>query len=408
MKVLIISKEDGYSPNSGGAPIAARRLFEGLYKIGVEVKMLTLNSGCRTNVYPIYNKTTISGKISYYTSKILQKILFEESSNRNSKHYPHSRAKSAFTKIVEHELFNWADVVNIHWVGGFLNFNHFFRHCGDKKIFWTLHDMNPFTGGCHYSEGCLGFLSECLKCPQKNSNRPSKNLQIKLAQSFNNLLIITPSKWLNNLSAQSRVFNGLKHLVIPNCVNTEIFFYNKKVRKKTSIYKNNCLFIASNTSLPIKGLQFIAEIISDLNPSVNINIIGMKKSRESQKNMNYLGVINDEEKLAEQLNRADFFIIPSLEENFPNVIVESLCCGTPVVGFDTGGIPEMISEGYNGFLAKKGDAQSLKEKILKACTWTWDNTQISKNAREKYSEQIICHEYLNAFKLNPESLPLLS
>jgi len=96
-------------------------------------------------------------------------------------------------------------------------------------------------------------------------------------------------------------------------------------------------------------------------------------------------------------NAADVFVMPSLEENLPNVIIESLCCGTPVVAFAVGGIPELIEVGQNGFLAQRGDTLSLKENIEKALIYDWNREKIRENAHEKFAHPVQAKRYIKLF-----------
>lgn len=406
MNILLVSTYDGVS--GAGAAIACRRLQKSLIQLGYDCRLLVLNKQSTENatqVFPFFNKKRKRDLLKKNMLKILGYFFYGNKYQLlPNGHYQHSSPASPYN-IKDHELYQWADIINLHWVGGFLDYYSFFSSTLDKPIAWTLHDMNPFTGGCHHSEGCNGFTKKCNSCPQvpqQNQHYIQKNWQLKKQADYSFLTIITPSTWLKEKSASSSLFKKNTHFVIPYSVNKNIFktqnksfcksLFNIKTDKKT------LLFVSHDISQELKGIKFLVEAIEKLANNIEVLVIGKKNVHIAKKNLTYLGPIYDERLMAVAYNAADVFVIPSLEENLPNVIIESICCGTPVVAFAVGGIPEMIEKGENGFQAQRGSALSLKNSIENALVHEWDREKIMENAHKKYAHPVQAKRYEEIFR----------
>jgi glycosyltransferase involved in cell wall biosynthesis len=402
MKILIVNYFDGV----GGAAIACKRLHLGLLERGYDSKMLVLEPKITSRqTYAFFKNegliTRILRKIKRHVYTRLYNRAYE---NRPQEYSLHTPART-YVDITKHELYAWADVVNLHWVSSFLDFPSFFSEEKSKPVMWTLHDMNAFTGGCHYAEDCEGFKADCNNCPQLShpyQNYNQKNLAIKAKTHLGKLTIITPSQWLKEQSIHSLLFKNQQHHVIPYGIDTQIFkeydthfcktFFNVSTNKKI------ILFVAQVVSNRVKGLKYLLEAVNIIQQDISIVVIGEGTFENTLKDVTFLGTIHDERLLALAYNMADIFVLPSLADNSPNVIIESLCCGTPVVAFEVGGIPDLIINGENGFLAKKSDAQSLAENMSKALTTNWNREEISEKAKKKYDKNVQVDGYLSLFQ----------
>jgi glycosyltransferase involved in cell wall biosynthesis len=216
------------------------------------------------------------------------------------------------------------------------------------------------------------------------------------------LSIITPSQWLSNQSMQSSLFGKQQHSVIKNAIDCHVFkIYEKAFCKKLfNIPLSNkvIMFIAQKASFRIKGISYLLEIINDFKENVTIVVVGQLENSLEYKNVISLGTIQDEQLLALVYNAANVMVLPSLADNSPNVIIESLSCGTPVVAFEVGGIPELIINGENGFLVEKENTQSLFENINKALEFDWNNVEISEKAHALYNYEKQAKAYYEVFE----------
>jgi glycosyltransferase involved in cell wall biosynthesis len=374
MKIVILNATD----QDGGAAIAAQRIGS-LYRMaGHQVNFLCLkkNKGSVQNSTPIINSKLAKLKYGLFTK--LEELVVKQFTNHQEFNYSTGLIGHS---IIHHPLIREADVLHLHWV------NHTFlsiKEIGklfetEKKIIWTLHDMWAFTGGCHHSRGCTNFILNCENChllKHPDSQILSKFiLEKKLAyfKKKGRLTLVTPSNWLKDLGIQSKLFNNCDFRVIPNPLDTQLFKPSVTSSKTNS--KFTILFGAANAlTNKRKGIDYLINALSLLinqNPNlkeiVELRIFGTK----NENNIDIfpietilLGDIYDTNQLVKEYQYADCFILPSLEENLPNTIMESLACGTPVVSFDCGGIKDMVETKQTGYLAKYKDIEDLANGIL--------------------------------------------
>lgn len=410
MKVLLISTSD----LSGGAGRAASRLHQGLQSCNITSQMLvqTKLSDDETVTGP---QTRIEKAISKYRRNIdklpLQQLYPQCDRSVYSLQWLPDQITSKLAQIK-------ADVINLHWVcGGFLNI----ATIGKFKlpIIWTLHDMWPFTGGCHYSQECDRYTESCGSCPQLPSHKPSDwshwvwQRKAKAFQNIN-LTIVTPSLWLAKCASSSSLFKDLRVEVIPNGLDTTKYQpINRQMARQILGMpqdKHIVLFGAMNaTSDPRKGFHLLQQALENLNTSVLkeqlfLMIIGTSNSSylpNGGLETHYLGKLSDDISLAIAYAAADVFIAPSIQENLPNTVMEALACGTPCVAFNIGGMPDMIEHQKNGYLARPYEIEDLAQGIV----WVLDNKErhrkLSYRAREKAEQEftlkIQAHRYSSLF-----------
>lgn len=289
------------------------------------------------------------------------------------------------------------DIVNFHWTGAFL-FNYY--KSSSYKIFWTLHDMNPFTGGCHYSDGCDGHTTDCSNCPLLKKSK-SQSLFIKHTFrrkiNFSRLKInfICLSRWIKNELCRGKLYDESLHksFNLPNTIDIN-YFKPKNIKKKYDV-----LFISSNLKDKRKGGIFVKHLIKR-NPELNFLIVGSNYEQydHNRENVYYVGEVKSEKKLIEYYNKSKILIIPSVEENLSNVILESLACGTPIVGFNIGGNKDFIKYGYLGELSYKINVESLEKAMLKLLSKNMEQTKIHKYIKDNYSYTIVAKKYEELFR----------
>ena len=286
---------------------------------------------------------------------------------------------------------------------------------------WTLHDMWAFTGGCHYSGVCSGYEIQCGNCPflkhpyENDLSHKVWKQKEEIMQDFSNLTIVTCSSWLRGLASQSSLFKTKNVLTIPNCIDTQVFFPQDKVGSRKALNlpqsKKLILFGAMNTADKRKGFIYLIEALAIMKikypqyaEQISLVVFG-KSDPEVLSNLafsfNDLQVISSEKEMIDAYSAADVFVIPSLEDNLPNTIMESLACGVPVVAFQTGGIPEMVSHKNTGYIAKYMSSEALADGIY----WTLfeSNTHdLAGKCREKvlaeYSMEVVAAKYLKLYQ----------
>jgi glycosyltransferase involved in cell wall biosynthesis len=317
-----------------------------------------------------------------------------------------------------------ADVINLHWIAGFQSLITLHRlFCLGKPIVWTLHDQWAFTGGCHYSAGCLKYRSDCLSCPQLADDPwdvSSAVLRDKLTLwTRANLTIVTPSRWLAACARESRLFQDCRVEVIPNSLEVDLFHPLPKRDSKEKIgvppVAMTILFGAVDNREKRKGFQVLAEAVHRLkaDPGIkplieagHLKILCFGHPAEDVQSLGIpvlpLGYLDSTEKISLVYSAADLFILPSLEDNLPNTMLEAMSCGTPVVGSNIGGIPDAVKEGVTGWLVQPGNAEKLGEAIRSALLSPQKLEEMGRNCRlfveTEYSMGMQAQRYMDLYQ----------
>ncbi|MGF6906991.1 glycosyltransferase [Fusobacterium sp. PH5-44] len=381
MKILHISTSD----KTGGAAIAAYRLHVALLKNGINSKMLVLEK--TTDDKEIFT-VTLKKIFRIFLPRLmsfLEQMKFKKYKNRENM-IMFSQGKYGFN-ISKHPSIIEADVIHLHWINnGMLSIKEIKKISQlGKKIIWTLHDMWAFTGGCHYSGKCLEYENKCGNCKILSTNELNditrKNFEIKKKYYQKmNLKLIGCSEWIGKCVRNSSLFREKEIKIIPNIIDKNIF---KPIEKcicrnilNLDLQKKYILFgaINSNTDkrkghhLLMEALKKLKLMKSTFNEEIEILIFGSSHFLEADQipfKIKFFGHVYDEITLALIYNSVDVFVAPSLEDNLPNTVNESLLCGTPVVAFKIGGMGDMINHLKNGYLAIPNNSTDLAFGILK-------------------------------------------
>ncbi len=314
------------------------------------------------------------------------------------------------------------DIIHLHWINqGYFSIKTFKKLARlNKPIVWTLHDMWAFTGGCHYSGGCEKFISECKNCPSlkfSSENDFSNKIFTNKILTYKklNIDIVTCSKWLADEAKRSYLFQNKKITPIPNPIEIDIYkpMDQKTARAKLNLPQDKKLILFGTMTLKEKrkgfsylksALDFLDKEHPELKDEIEVLVFGSSKNSTIDRipfNTNFVGRIADVNKLVQCYNSADLFAAPSLEDNLPNTVMESLSCGVPVVAFNIGGMPDMIGHKSNGYLAKPYSHQDFAEGLYWILTGT-DKQKLQTNAREKvinnFTPDIIGKRYLDLYK----------
>ncbi len=416
----------------GGAAKACVRLHEALLEQGIESSLLTLSTptGAIPQHFPYFENTNLP-PLSF-SDKVWQRITGSAKREVQAQlrlkaqrkkladtvrcHFEYfSFPDSKYRQIGDHPLVRQADIVNLHWVSDFLDFPSFFETTSGQKIVWTLHDMNAFTGGCHYSAGCHRHREACQNCPQiSDSDLPdqaetSLALKMKVLEKPNGLkTIVTPSRWLSSCSSASKLFGHLPHCTIPYSLPTEIFtpLEKKACRQVLSLPmdKKILLFVSSQLNNTRKGFDLLLKSLSIPGGGRDLVICSVGETDATLPDLGAeyvsLGKVQDERLMSIVYNAADAFVIPSREDNLPNVVLESLACGTPVIGFTVGGIPDMIQSGSNGLLVDKTEPEALAAAINAFVNGevTFSREEIASAARSRYSPIVQAGAYISIYQ----------
>ena len=372
-RIVVLSALD-----SGGAGIAALRSVEGLRSIGHDARLYCLFSRVENEfVWKLPVKDAFHAD-SFDDHALRNRWRSQAVLTRQEQ--PKLRAREMMSKIgsltdsgVLRALCEKADLVHLHWTTGMIDYDLLPKIVGNTPVVWTLHDMMPFTGGCHYSEGCEHFREACTPCPLVSdaSDLPHR-AHVKKSSAIAALpclAVVTPSAWLTRLAQSSKVFNGRRVETIPNIFFAESFRPTDRLvarlRLGLPLDKKLVVFGAENVNSRRKGGDILVESIRYLKAmgeakDVEGVFFGASNLDLGIKGHN-MGHVSDEAKLSLIYAAGDVFAFPSREDNAPQTVIEAMLSGTPIVAFPVGNVPELVRHEDTGFIARYEDARHFAE-----------------------------------------------
>lgn len=285
--------------------------------------------------------------------------------------------------LAAHPLVRDADIVHLHWVANFLGSAGIAEIAAlGKPIAWTLHDEWAYTGGCHYTAGCMSFAeSGCAACPQLRDD-PLGLVARAFAERCAVLraatvAVVAPSRWLTERARQSEALGHCASHTIPYGLDATLFAPCGPEARSAFRAAHGISSAAFVLAFGVdrlaerrKGLEHLHAALALVRhevPSLVALRFGDATGAEALPVPTVdLGPISDDRHLALAYGAADLFALPTLEDNLPNGALESLSCGTPVVAYETGGIPDVIDHGTEGLLAPAGDVAALARNIVAA------------------------------------------
>jgi len=395
----------------GGAAIAALRLHHALRGIGVESSVLVQQTE--------RNDEGVQGGASGFIEK---KWAFARFAAERAYFLFHEKDKSvrfhfsplwAGVDVSSHPLVREADVIHLHWINfGFLSLHSLEKLFAlGKPVVWTMHDMSTFTGGCHYSRECDRYLTHCGFCPyvrKPSATDLSSSVFEQKKNLFSNapLTLVSPSRWLAELGTRAALTKHLTSLAIPNPIDTSVFKPASSSEIDLNPAKKWILFAGVNTQDPRKGFAYFKEatqLLKDRRAEWGIVVFG-KTEPDALTDLGLevasLGSLPAHE-VVKVYQAADVMVVPSLEDNYPNTVIEAMACGTPVVGFDSGGISEQIEHKKTGYVAQLYSSEDLANGIRFVLEGA-DYEQLKANnlqvIRQRNSFGVVANAYLSLYQ----------
>lgn len=390
---------------NGGAGIAALRLHESFQQMGLD--SILVNKKHHEPAKHVYSSDRLlnDNPIMRFLRKIRRKRVFynyvlpfvKTDISFSLFSVPFSENRLHKLKILED-----VDVINLHWTSGYIDLPSFLRET-KVPIFFTLHDTNYFTAGCHYFNACNHFETNCVNCPiivPEAQKKLSDIFNIK-KEIYNNKkhFVIGISDWIGAAAKRSSLMKDLEVRSIPNSFSPVVPSTHEILDYLRGSDKIKALVIAQHLNDKRKGWAYIEDIMANNTfPSIEWIVVG-DGAIPSRDNCTGLGTISSEHVLASIYSSVDFLVHPAIQDNFPNTVVESLSYGTPVVAFKTSGLVNMINSD-NGFLANNIDKDSFIEAIghLLSNLSGYNRNDIMKNALEKFSPEMQAKSYINFFE----------
>jgi glycosyltransferase involved in cell wall biosynthesis len=401
MKVLQINTSD----NNGGAAIAGYRLHQGLLRQNINSRLLVGSSQSDSDRVAVIPRQR-------QIEKVISSVTWRLGLNNID-------TLGAFN-LLKHRFYQEADILNFHNLhGSYFNYLAIPHVTNHKSAVWTLHDMWSFTGHCIYSHDCDRWKHGCGKCPYPDSypgvQKDNTSLEWQLKNwvySRSKLVVITLSKWLT-AQAQKSILKRFPIYHIPNGIDTEAYqpLDRQLCRNILNIPLNSkvLLFGAQSLKDSRKGGDLLFKALQNLPESLKAEtwLLTMGNSsdeianRVGMKTIN-LGYISSDRFKSVAYSAADLFVFPTRADNLPLVLQESMACGTPMVSFDVGGVPDLVRPNITGYLAKPEDTQDFSHGIVQLLEDDNLRLQMSQNCREiilnEYSLTIQTQSYINLYR----------
>lgn len=403
MKILHLTTQD-----NGGAGRAAVRLHKALLDSNIDSQMIVQTKTTDLPTIHTLTQTKADKFLSPFRMAIdqLPTLLYKNKTKDifSSTFFPSN------TKLLKKIKEINPDIIHLHWINsGFINI--FDLQKINKPIIWSLHDANPYTGGCHVVESdCQFFKTYCHLCPflQSNFKYDLSFLNFRRKQKAYknlNLTINGLSQWIANNAKESTLFGKKQIINLPNTIDSNTFYPIQQHTARNLLRIKHKKYILgfgaiSATQIYRKGYLQLKEALEKM-PNKNDYLLVVFGSSQGEKIADietcFLGHIYDDITLTLLYSAIDLFITPSLAENLSNTIMESLSCGTPVVAFDIGGNSDMITHKQNGYLAK--NTQELSEGII----WSLQNLHfLQQNARQTilqdFDYKVVAPKYIEQYR----------
>lgn len=407
MNILIVNNSD----IEGGAARAAYRLHKSLLAEGINSQML------------VQSKTSDNFTVIGPTNKIQKGLskLRPTLDNLPVRRYK-ERTKTLFSPcwvpfsgIVDRINALNPDIVHLHWVaGGMMRIEDIARI--KAPIVWSLHDMWPFTGGCHYDELCGAFKKSCGQCKVLGSSKENDlsrkvfSRKEKIYSSKENITVVGLSKWLAGEANSSSLFGNYPVVNLPNPIDTHAFapFDKAQARQLLNLPQDKKLILfgaMGATSDPRKGFSELSQALEALDTQGSELVVFGSSQPESgtsfTQKAHYLGHLHDDITLRVLYSAADVMVVPSLQENLSNAIMESLSCGTSVVAFDIGGNSDLIDHQVNGYLAEPYSSADF----AKGIDWVLQHQspdKLADNARQtvlgNFESSLVASKYIDLYR----------
>lgn len=403
MRPLLLSTYD----RGGGAALAALRLHRGLRAAGTDSQMLVqFKSGQDPGVIgPRNSLDQFRGQASAIAERVRTRGYTLASKDFSPQWLP--SAVPARVRALA------PDIVHLHWISyGLLSIEDIARL--NAPVVWTLHDMWSFTGGCHYSGNCERYHEACGACPALTSTRESDlSRRIwqrkKAAWDRLDIRVVAPSRWLADCARKSSLFAGRDITVIPNTIDTDLFKPGEPtaMRRLFKLPEGPKLILfgaVQSLSTNRKGAKHLLAALERLRKAtadpIELVVFGQSGPVEGidfPLPVHYMGSFGDEVSLAALYGAVDLVVIPSVEDNLPNVAMEALACGRPCVAFEIGGLPDLIEHERAGYLARPGDADDLAQGMrycLDAGRWPALSANARAHVMASYAPKIVVQKHL--------------
>ena len=403
MKILHVNALD----TKGGAARASYRLHRALLDEGIDSEMLVLEKS--SDDHTIIGESSKIKQIINNLRPYIDYLPLKWYKDRRKMAF--SPSWLPFSGVVKKINTLNPDIVHLHWIaGGMMTIEEIAKI--KAPIVWSLHDNWAFTGGCHVMWDCEKYKQHCGSCPvlgsekQNDLSRKVFKRKEKAYANIEDITIVGLSSWMATCAKESTLLKDKEVINIPNPIDTVMYQpVDKNIAREIlnlPLGKHLIAFGAMDaTSDRNKGFIELQDAIQKLEiHNVELVVFGSTKPKDAKEEkypIHYMGHLHDDVTLKLLYSAVDVMVVPSLQENLSNAIMESMSCATPVVAFDIGGNGDMIDHLKNGYLAKAFDINDLKDGI----EWVLNHANydlLCQKARDKvlstFDNGIVVEQYL--------------
>lgn len=381
---------------TGGAGVAAQRLHDSLRREGLDSRLyyecgLPLVAECQ--------------RVLDNQSFVRRNLAALARSWRNRRNEPGCLVTSPrwFRRTRLRDVGHLPDVVNLHWISRWIDQPSFFASLPlELPVVWSLHDMNPFTGGCHHAGDCERFTNHCRDCPQLKNPGPHDDafrfFEIKKrCYAGKNLHVISSSEWMSMQARRSALLRHARSFhTIPLGLDIQAFNPIDKscARQALAIDSERFVvgFACADLSSDNKGGALLVEALHALADTAKITLlvfgVGKLPDSDGRYQLIELGSINSPHLQSLFYSACDVFAAPSLIESFGLTALEAMACGTPVVAFSTGGLVDVVANGETGLLETKvGSVAGLRDQLAWMLQHPSERQNMGLAARQRVEKQ---------------------
>lgn len=397
---------------SGGAALGAYWLHCAQREIGINSTIITSGQDSLGNDSIVALGASNVSRLKFKLINRVENLPTHLYRNREQRIFNTGFTGIDFTKLAEYRE---ADIIHLHWINGLVAMRTLRKV--KKPIVWTMRDMWPITGGCHYTpaSGCDRYKVGCGECPQLHSNRSNDLTRLVIANKQaslpKQLRLVGISHWLSECALKSRLFANYPVKTISNNIDTKIFLpINKHAAKQKlalPLKKKIILVGAQRVTDFYKGFGLFVDAMKCLKrKDIHVLTFGREASDAIQ-SMNlsatHLGFLTNANSMRIAYSAADLFVAPSLMDAFGKTLAESLSCKTPVVCFNATGPKDIVAHMQTGYKAQPYEAEDLAEGIEWILNLPCDQyVQLCHQSRERavkyFDSRVIAKKYKDLYQ----------
>lgn len=393
MRILHISNSD-----DGGAGLCCVRIHQSLLDMEVDSKVLVFHK--TTDAHEVYGFGHKFGFFLYRIGSRLLDMIGIRLTARSKMIQMSRQGKAVYTApvspfdVTTHQLLEWADIIHLHWINGFVDYPSFFEKV-QKPVIWTLHDENLFYGCAHFKKNLLTSHKYEMKY---------RRIKRAAVGDAHNLSIVFLSEMMRRTFGEELFIKDKRQVVINNSieVNAYSIYEKNKMRKKYNIDKDKTVlvFMAYDIMNEGKGLRMLVDVLtkrSDSNRFVVLAIGGNPSNQPLPGMIKAVGLVKDHLTRNELMCCGDFFVMPSIQEAFAQSPMEAMACGLPVLAFPVSGTEELIND-ENGVICKEMTPQALNEGIDHILKQNYRIEKIREYIMEYFSSSVMAGKYTSLYR----------